>query len=193
MDMRALIHALGAAALLGVVSTFGDFVWDNWQVRHRMTYGLIHGAVICLCIGAVIGARSGKVATGAAAGPLVGLLAAGSFYLLASTLGYSAMFPAWMLFWLCFGLLQARLSGDRGFGPAIARGLLAAVLSGLAFYMVSGMWTRPPRGGPDYPRFLLNWTFAFFPGFLVLFWATNPRGLGARDGYVTTRPGASAS
>lgn len=170
---RALVHALLAAALLGAVSTLGDFVWANWQVRHRMVYGLIHGAVICLFIGAVIGARAGRLVAGAAAGPLVGLLAAGAFYVLAPALGYSAMFPAWMLFWLCFGLLQARLSGDRRIGPAIARGLVAAVLSGIGFYLVSDMWIRPPRGGPDYPRVLLNWTFAFFPGFLVLFWATD--------------------
>ena len=51
-----------------------------------------------------------------------------------------------------------------------ARGVVAALLSGVAFYLVSGMWTSPPRGGPDYPRFFLNWTFAFFPGFLALFW-----------------------
>lgn len=168
---RGLIHALLAAALLGIVSTFGDFVWANWQLRHRMWYGLAHGAVICLCIGAVIGARSGKLAAGMAAGPVVGLLAAGTFYALAPALGYSAMFPAWMLFWLCFGALQARL-GDRRIGPAVTRGLVAAVLSGIAFYLVSEMWTRPPRGGPDYPRFFLNWTFAFFPGFAALFWAT---------------------
>jgi hypothetical protein len=172
----ALLHALAAAALLGIVSTLGDFVWANWQLRHRMVYGLIHGAVICLCIGAVIGARSGKLAIGAATGPVVGVLAAGAFYLLAPMLGYAAMFPAWMLFWLCFGLLQAWLSGDRQYGPAVARGLAAAVLSGIAFYMVSDMWIRPPGTGPDYPRFLLNWTFAFFPGFLVLFSTTDKPG-----------------
>lgn len=169
---RGLIHALLAAALLGVVSTFGDFVWANWQLRHRMGYGLVHGAVVCLCIGAVIGARSGKPGAGIAAGPVVGLLSAGTFYVLAPALGYSAMFPAWMLFWLCFGFLQARLSGDRRIGPAVSRGLAAAVISGIAFYLVSGMWTRPPRGGPDYPRFFLNWTFAFFPGFAALFGST---------------------
>ena len=172
---RALIHALLAAALLGALSTLGDFVWASWQLRHRMVYGLVHGAVICLGIGAVIGARQGRLAAGLAAGPVVGVLAAGTFYLLAPALRYSAMFPAWMLFWLCFGILQARLTGDRRIGPAIARGFAAAVLSGIAFYLVSGMWTRPPRGGPDYPRFLLNWTFAFFPGFAALFWMTGPK------------------
>lgn len=172
---RALLYALLAAALLGAVSTLGDFVWANWQLRHRMVYGLIHGAAICLCVGAMIGARAGALATGAAAGPVVGLVAAGAFYLLAPALGYRAMFPAWMLFWLFFGGLQGLLTGDRRLAPAVARGLAAAVLSGIAFYLVSGMWTRPPRGGPDYPVFFLKWTFAFFPGFLALFWGTNAK------------------
>lgn len=170
---RALVYALLAAALLGAVSTLGDFVWANWQLRHRMVYGLIHGAAICLCVGAMIGAHAGALATGAAAGPVVGLVAAGAFYLLAPALGYSAMFPAWMLFWLFFGALQGLLTGDRRLAPAVARGLAAAVLSGIAFYLVSGMWTRPPRGGPDYPVFFLKWTFAFLPGFLALFWGTD--------------------
>jgi hypothetical protein len=172
---RTLVQALLAAVLLGAASTLGDFVWANWQLRHRMTYGLIHGAAICLCIGAVIGARAGTLAAGAAAGPVVGLLAAGAFYLLAPAVGYSAMFPAWMLFWLCFGGLQGLLTGDRRPGPAIARGLAAAVLSGIAFYLVSDMWTRPPRGGPDYPVFFLKWTFAFLPGFAALFWGAKRR------------------
>ena len=166
---RHIIHALLAALLLGAVSTFGDFIWHNWQVRHRMVYGLVHGAVICLCIGGVVGARAGRLASGLVAGPVIGIIAAGTFYALAPMLRYSAMFPAWMLFWICFGLLQARLEGDRRLGPALVHGVAAAVLSGIAFYMVSGMWTRPSRGGPEYPRFFLNWSFAFLPGFVALF------------------------
>ena|SRR5688500_9183200 len=172
---RSAMHAVLAALLLAAVSTFGDFVWANWQVRHRMVYGLAHGAAMCLCIGAVIGARTGRFGAGTAAGPVVGLLAAGTFYLLAPMLGYYAMFPAWMLFWFCFSILQARLSGDRRLGAALTRGLVAALLSGLAFYLVSDMWTRPPRGGPDYPVFFLKWTFAFLPGFFALFFARSNR------------------
>jgi hypothetical protein len=78
------------------------------------------------------------------------------------------MFPAWMFFWICFALLQAYL--DRApAGAALIRGLAAAVLSGLAFYAISGIWTRPSPGGPDYPRHFFSWAFAFFPGFAALF------------------------
>ena len=164
-----MIPAILASVLLAAVSTLGDFVWAYWNVRHRMGYGLIHGAIICLCIGAVVGWRAGRPAAGAIVGPIVGVIAAGAFYLLASTLGWLAMLPAWMLFWICFAVLQARLSRDRTIGPALARGLLAAVLSGVAFYLVSGMWTNPPRGGPHYAGNFLRWGVAFLPGFLALF------------------------
>jgi hypothetical protein len=162
-------HALAGALLLGAVSTLGDFVWAALRLQHRMGYGLVHGAVVCLCVGLVIGWRARRAALGAAAGPFVGVAAAGLFYMLAPALGYSAMFPAWMFFWVCFGLLQAQLDPRKRYGAAVWRGLAAAVLSGLAFYAISGIWTIPSPGGPDYVRHLWSWTIAFLPGFVALF------------------------
>lgn len=171
-----MLYALMAALALGAVSTFGDFVWDVLNLRHRMWYGLVHGAVICFSIGAVIGIRERRLAPALVAGPVVGLIAAGGFYLLAPWLGYSAMFPMWMLFWLCFALLQEWLGSGtrRGLRIAVLRGLAAAILSGLVFYAISGIWTRPSPGGPNYVRHYLSWSVAFLPGFLALF-AGRPR------------------
>jgi hypothetical protein len=163
-----MTYAILAALVLAAASTLGDFVWAAGSVRHRAVYGLAHGAAICLFIGALIGARAGRLAIGVATGPVVGLIAAGTFYLLAPALGYLAMFPAWMLFWILFGALQARLFGE-SIASALARGLTAAALSGIAFYLVSGMWTDPPRGGPNYAANFVRWAFAFLPGFLALF------------------------
>jgi hypothetical protein len=162
-------HAIAGALLLGAVSTLGDFVWAAFRLQHRMGYGLAHGAVVCLCVGLVIGWRARRAALGAAAGPFVGVAAAGLFYMLAPALGYSAMFPAWMFFWICFGLLQAQLDPRKRYAAAVWRGVAAAVLSGLAFYAISGIWTRPSPGGPDYVRHLWSWTMAFLPGFAALF------------------------
>ena len=164
-----MAYAVIAAVALGAVMTFGDYIWAVLQLRHRMWYGLVHGAVTCLCIGIVIGVRERRLAQGLIAGPVIGLIAAGAFYALAPWLRYSAMFPAWMLFWICFALLQDRLGPDRRPSLAIGRGLVAAVVSGLAFYAISGIWTRPSRGGPNYLVHLLSWSFAFLPGFLALF------------------------
>jgi hypothetical protein len=161
--------ALIASALLAVVATLGDFVWEYWNIRHTATYGVIHGAAFCLAIGAAIGVRAGRPWFGILAGPLIGVFAAGVFYMLAPALRMNAMFPAWMLFWVCFAFLQRQLRDEPAW-RALARGLAAAVLSGIAFYLVSGIWTDRANGGPNYLRNLLSWAFAFFPGFASLFW-----------------------
>jgi hypothetical protein len=168
MMSQALIAAVGASLFLGVVMTLADFAWAYFNIRHTVGAGVAHGAVMCLCIGAVIGARDGRLLAGVIAGPLVGILAAAAFYGIAPTLGWGAMLPAWMLFWICFALLQRFLSRET-LGKALARGVIAAVVSGLAFYAISGIWTDPSPGGPNYPVHFVYWSFAFLPGFLTLF------------------------
>ena len=164
-----MLFALLAAIVLGLASTAGDMLWAGLSLRHRVGYGLVHGAAICLAIGAFVGVHARRPAAGIAAGPVVGLLAAGTFYVLAPWLRYYAMFPAWMFFWVCFAVLQKQLCRDPRWGSALARGAAAALVSGLAFYLISGIWTRPSRGGPNYWFNLSAWTFAFFPGFAALF------------------------
>jgi hypothetical protein len=80
-----------------------------------------------------------------------------------------------MIFWLLFALLQQRLRRDESPAGALVRGLLAAVVSSAAFYAISGIWTRPSPGGPDYVVHFLSWTVAFLPGFLALFWPVRRR------------------
>jgi hypothetical protein len=166
---RSMVHALAGAVILALISTFGDFVWEALSLRHRLLYGVAHGAATCLAVGAVIGWRGRRPLLGAAAGMLIGIAAAGVFYVLAPVMRYRAMFPAWMFFWLCFAMLQAQFEAFRGYREAALRGVIAAALSGLAFYAISGIWTRPSPGGPDYVRNFLSWAVAFFPGFAALF------------------------
>lgn len=163
-----LVQAIAAALFLGIVMTLGDFVWAYFRVRHSVWTGVSHGALMCLCIGGVIGARAGRPISGVIAGPLIGVLAAAAFYAASPTLGWGAMLPAWMLFWICFALFQHWLQPETWNAAAI-RGVIAAVFSGLAFYAISGIWTRPSPGGPNYLIHFLYWSFAFLPGFLVLF------------------------
>jgi hypothetical protein len=169
--VNSFVLAVVASLLLGAVMTAGDFVWAFFSLRHRVYTGVAHGALMCLCIGAVIGCRARRPLPGLIAGPLIGVLAAGAFYALAPTLRYGAMLPAWMLFWICFAVLQRWLSITTSgtLGMALGRGVIAAVLSGLAFYAISGIWTRPTPGGPNYAVHFLYWSFAFLPGFLALF------------------------
>ncbi len=169
---RSILHALAAALLLAGVMTLGDFVWAVFHVRHRALYGVAHGAVMCLVIGAVVGARVGRIVMGTVAGPFIGITAAAMFYLLAPMMRMSAMLPAWMLFWTLFAILQRQLSAEdvRDSARSVAvRGLTAAVLSGLAFYAISGIWTRHEPAGPNYVVHFASWGIAFLPGFVALF------------------------
>jgi hypothetical protein len=104
----------------------------------------------------------------AIAGPLIGVAAAGTYYLLAPTLSWGAMLPAWMLLWILFALLQKLLAKRERIGVTLKRGVLAALLSGFAFYLISDIWIHEAR----HPGMLLHfgaWAFAFLPGFAALF------------------------
>jgi hypothetical protein len=175
ISTRELRSAVVAAVVLGAVMTLGDFAWASLNLRHRAAYGLAHGAVMCLCMGMLIGGRVGRSVIGALSGIVIGLVAAGAFYLLAPMLRWGAMLPAWMLFWVLFAALQQRLRPGERPAAAVARGLVAAVFSGVAFYLISGIWTRPSPGGPNYIVNFFSWSFAFLPGFLSLFWSGGNR------------------
>ena len=162
----SLLGALWAAAL----STLGDWIWARYIPRHRAVFGLAHGTLLFLGIGAFLGLARRRPLKGALLGAAVGLGAAGGFYALAPFLGYGAMFVLWMALWAALAVADARglVSAGAPLGPAFARGAAAAVASGLAFYAISGIWTEHRAGGPDYPYHFLCWTVAFLPGFLAL-------------------------
>ena len=163
-----MLAAILASLALAAVMTLGDFAWAELVVRHTVLKGVIHGAAMCLCIGLAIGIRSHKPAIAAIAGLLIGIVAAGAFYLLAPWLRWGAMFPAWILLWLLFAVLQQQLARGETFATTAKRGLLAALLSGLAFYLISDIWIHESA----HPSMLVHfgaWAFAFAPGFLALF------------------------
>lgn len=165
--------AVAAAFFLAAVMTLGDYVWAVLKLPHLRTYGIAHGAVMCLCFGLVVGWRTGRLAAGALAGPIIGILAALMFYALAGPLRYVALLPAWMTFWILFAFLQQWLSRAESIERAAVRGVAAAILSGLVFVAISGIWTR---GSPGYHVNFAAWFVAFLPGFFALFWVRKSAG-----------------
>src|SRR5262245_27539589 len=135
-----MIRALIASVALGAFMTLGDFAWAALHISHRVAYGVVHGAAMCLCAGLAIGVTSRTPGRAAVAGLVIGVIAAATFYALAPMLGWGAMFPSWMLLWVLFALLQHRLNRTDAPAVAILRGISAALLSGLAFYLISGIW-----------------------------------------------------
>ena len=171
--VRASIRsAVGGAASIAAVSTLGDFIWAGWELQHRPLYGLIHGSLLFLSIGLYLGALARRYAAGAGVGALIGGLAAGGFYVIAPVLGRSAMFFLWFGTWIALGFLNQRLTRREVPGinirAAFARGVLAAVGSGVAFFLVSGIWFPFDPQGWDYLLHFGAWTVAYLPGFTAL-------------------------
>jgi hypothetical protein len=165
---RDLSLAIGSAIFAAVIMTLGDFVWASQLLRHRMTYGLLHGAGLCLALGLALGVPAKRPLAGAIGGLVVGILAAASFYVLAPMMRYYAMFVSWVLLWILLALLDRMLHRGASIATALARGALAAVGSGLAFYAVSGMWDNWNPRAINYVDHFLRWAIAFLPGFLAL-------------------------
>ena len=172
-------NAILGALLIAAVSTLGDFVWAGMHLRHRVPYGLAHGAILFLCMGAYFGSLQNKTLRGALYGAAIGLSAAGSFYLLSPVAGYSVMFFVWAFVWIALAFLVGRIlpapNAPNAPNAPLVRGVIAMIGSGLGFYLISGIW-RPfdPRGW-DYAVHFLSWTVAYLPGFVALLYPARRR------------------
>jgi hypothetical protein len=176
--VATVVGSLGIAA----VSTLGDFIWAAGHLRHRTEYGLTHGTLLFLAIGLFLGVLAHRPALGAIWGAVLGFLAAGSFYVLAPFVGYSAMFVVWIAIWLALAVLYTRLAGlavlnvrQVGLWAVLGRGAAAAVTSGIAFYAISGIWRPFNPEGWDYAVHFGAWTLAYLPGFAALLISRAPR------------------
>ena len=140
--------------ILGValVATLGDYTWYTLHVRHTMLAGVIHGAVLLTAVGAVLGLDARRVSKGLPIGALAGVGGALAYYLLVAVVDrrpYGVAIPAaWVTLWLLLAVLDGRWlrAPARRSWPAITmRGVLAAVFSGVAFFLVMNtLWGRPP-------------------------------------------------
>jgi hypothetical protein len=161
--------ALMSTGVVAAVATLGDWVWATFLSRHLVLAGLVHGALLCLAMGAVLAMPARRVWLGAAAGIGVGIAAAALFYLLAPMLRMGAMLPAWFALWVMLSAVTRVLGVlPRSWPETLVRGVLAGVLSGAAFYAVADMWTGWDPARINYVEHFGRWAFAFAPGFLAL-------------------------
>ena len=171
---RAATAALGLAA----VSTVGDWIWARWIPDGAVVPGVIHGVLFFAALAVALGWAVGEpraIGRLLRTLPLAGLVLAAAFYPLATVAGYlGALLLTWTGMWLALALLLRRALGSvRTARAALVRGLLAAVGSGVAFWAVSGMWTRPAVE-TGYTLRLLYWTLALLPGLAALLLARRP-------------------
>jgi hypothetical protein len=166
-----VLGILGVAAM----ATACDYVWYEYGVQHRMSAGVIHGIVLLTSVGVVLGVARGRILRGVPLGALSGLGGALTYYLLIAVMDgrpYGTAIPAsWVAMWLILAALDGRWLRipPRAWSGIALRGLAAAVLGGLAFYLVlQTLWGRPPATGRNYLGQFLAWAFAWAPGLIAL-------------------------
>ena len=169
------------ASLLGIlivaaIATTGDYIWYTLGVRHNITNGVVHGALLLTAVGGVLGASAGHVVKGLPIGTLAGVGGALAYYAIVALIGgstYGAAIPAaWVVMWLLLAALDGRwlrAPAARAWSEVGVRGGLAALLGGIAFALVmQTLWGRPPAGGRNYLLQFAAWVLAWAPGILIL-------------------------
>jgi hypothetical protein len=177
VDLPAIAMKI-AFGILGValVATLGDYAWYTLHVRDRVITGVIHGALLLTAVGGVLGLDANRVLKGLPIGALAGVGGALVYYLLAAVLGrgsYGLAIPAaWVTVWLLLAVLDGRwlrAPTRRSWNAIAIRGGLAAVFSGVAFFLVMNtLWGRPPATGKNYVVQFAAWVMAWAPGLVAL-------------------------
>jgi phage shock protein E len=175
-SVTVTMYALASIAVVAAAATLGDFIWYVVGVRHTMTAGLVHGALLLTTVGAALGAASGQLVRGLPIGALAGIGGALSYYVLILVMDsrtYGTAIPgAWVIMWLLLAALDGRwlrAPKRRSWSAVATRGVVAAVAGGVAFALVRNiLWGRPPEGGRNYLLQFATWAFAWAPGLLAL-------------------------
>ena len=157
--------------LVALTSTLGDYVWYEFGVRHRIVVGILHGAVLLMAVGGVVGLAARRVGAGLPIGAAAGIGGAIAYYLIDTGARGVALFAEWAICGLLLAVGEGRLlqRPQRPWSEVVTRGVLAAILGGLSFYLVVNiLWGRPPAGGRNYVVQFAAWTFAWAPGILAL-------------------------
>ena len=172
------MNAIVGTAVIAATATLGDFIWYSVGVRHTITAGFLHGALLLAVVGAVLGSASGRLLKGLPIGALAGIGGALSYYgliLVMDSRTYGPAIPgAWMTMWLLLATLEGRwlrAPNRRRWSGIAIRGMVAAVAGGLAFAFVrSFLWGRPSGEDRNYVVQFAAWAFAWAPGVLALTW-----------------------
>lgn len=168
--MRVGLGILGVA----LVATLGDYTWYTLHVRHSIVTGIVHGAVLLTAVGLVLGFDARRVARGMPIGTISGMGGALIHYLLVliDRRTYGTAIPAaWVSMWLLIAVLDGRWLREppRPWAEIAVRGVLAALLGGVAFYLLlNALWGRPPATGKNYVVQFAAWAVAWAPGLLAL-------------------------
>ena len=168
-----MIQLLIGIAIVAAVTTAGDYAWFELGLgNHQMTAGIIHGAVLLTAVGAALGASAGRMVRGLPIGTIAGVGGALAYYAINGRgRRVVSMVIAWAVCWLILAVLDGRLlrKPTRSFAEIGARGLGAALLGGLSFWMMYGtLWGNEAATGRNYLTQYLAWIVAWAPGMLAI-------------------------
>ena len=174
---RPFVMIVSGILVVAAAATAADWIWYTYGVRHSLTAGLIHGALLLTLVGGALGTAAGRPLRGLPIGALSGIAGALAYYAFAAIGGgvYGAAIPAaWFVMWLVLAIFEGRwlrAPARRTWRSISVRGVLAAMLSGIAFYLVlRTLWGAPPPDGRNYAFQFVAWAFAWAPGMLALGW-----------------------
>jgi hypothetical protein len=170
------VKIVAGILIVAATATLADWIWYTFGVHHSVTAGLIHGALLLTVVGAVLGAASGRLLRGlpiGAAAGIGGALAYYAFVVLIDNQPYGMAIPAaWVVMWLLLAVLEGRwlrAPACRSWAEIAVRGVAAAALSGVAFYLtLTTLWGAPPAGGRNYMLQFAAWALAWAPGITAL-------------------------
>jgi hypothetical protein len=167
-----MIKLLVGILFVAGVTTAGDYMWFEMGAgSHRMIAGVIHGAILLTTVGAVLGASAGRWLRGLPIGTIAGIGGALTYYALTGMARTGAMVAAWAMCWLILAALDGRMlrRPPRSFGDIVGRGITAAILGGLAFFLVVDfVWGHESVRDRNYLLQFLAWTVGWAPGILAI-------------------------
>jgi uncharacterized membrane protein (UPF0136 family) len=165
-----MLKLLIGIVLVALVATVGDSIWYELGVRHRMTAGVIHGAVLIMAVGGALGWPAGRFQVGLVVGVVSGIAGALVYYALAGAINSQvAMMMAWASVWLLLAIGEGRIIRQprRPWVIAAGSGVIAAALSGVAFYLVSDkLWGHTTTH--NYVTQFGYWLIAWAPGLIAI-------------------------
>ena len=179
-ERHVSINVIAGIAVIAAAATLGDFIWYSVGVRHTMTAGLLHGALLLAVLGGVLGASNGRVVKGLPIGAFAGIGGALTYYALILVMDsrtYGTAIPgAWVIMWLLLAALEGRwlrAPDSRPWSAIVTRGVVAAVAGGIAFALVmTTLWGRAAGAERNYLVQFAAWAFAWTPGLLALTYRT---------------------
>jgi len=174
--LLSMLKQVIGVLVVAAVATGGDAFWYEMGVRHRMTAGALHGALLLGAVGLVLGWISNRPIQGLIAGVGAGVAGAMAYYGMVAMGGRDAslmaMVAAWAAVWLMLAVLDGRwlrAPALRTWPEILTRGIAAAVLGGLAFYLMVGiLWDHDREAGKNYLLQYGAWLVAWAPGMLAL-------------------------